>query len=211
MGVREVAELGVVWRHATDSERLLVLLGLNAGMKPAEMFTLRWDEIKDGHIKRVRHKSGVYSEFQLWDETVQGLRWWERVRGRQGDVVLITERGEPFDRQRIGNIWYRLEQRIRRTGGDTSWWGSVSTLRRTANQMVRGVAGGEIAGIYLCHGQPVTTDELSDLYSQRPFGKVAEALVEVRRELEPVFAGVDAFSSTQIGRRARGARAVTSV
>ena len=39
----------------------------------------------------------------------------------------------------------------------------------------------------LCHGTPVKTDALADVYSRRDFGKVAAALSAVRVTLEPMF------------------------
>ena len=197
-----VEHLAVIWRHASDSERLMIALALNAAMAPAELCGLRWDEIEEGTIKRIRRKSGVYAEFALWPETLQGLAWWERIRGRQGELVLTTQAGGPFDRQRISNMWGKLRERIGGTGGDeVQWWLPFKHVRKTAAHLVRQAADGEIAGVFLSHGQPVRQDELSDLYSRRPFDKVAKALAKVRHRLDPVFEGVDAFTSTQVGGR----------
>jgi hypothetical protein len=55
---------------------------------------------------------------------------------------------------------------------------------------VRAVAGGEMAGVFLCHGTPVKADELLDLYTNRPFAKVFEAIERVGRQLRPLWAGV---------------------
>ena len=37
------------------------------------------------------------------------------------------------------------------------------------------------------HGKPVKKDDLLDLYSKRPFGKVFEALRKVEEKLKPMF------------------------
>jgi DNA-binding NarL/FixJ family response regulator len=44
----------------------------------------------------------------------------------------------------------------------------------------------------MCHGQPVATDNLTDVYSNRPFGKVFKAIREVQEYLQPVFAAAGA-------------------
>jgi DNA-binding NarL/FixJ family response regulator len=41
---------------------------------------------------------------------------------------------------------------------------------------------------FLRHGKVVKTDDLSDLYTNRPFGKLFVALREVEKYLQPVFA-----------------------
>ena len=64
-------------------------------------------------------------------------------------------------------------------------------LRKTAAQLIRNVSDGETAGTFLCHGTPVKTDELSDVYSRRDFTKVFAALANVRKLLEPMFRRVD--------------------
>ncbi len=51
------------------------------------------------------------------------------------------------------------------------------------------LAAGETAGTFLCHGTPVGTDELVDVYSRRDFSKVSAALADVRKLLEPMFRG----------------------
>lgn len=56
--VFELEQLAVIHRHASDFERLLMLLGLNAVMALAEIFTLRCDEIEVVTRKRIRRKSG---------------------------------------------------------------------------------------------------------------------------------------------------------
>ena len=80
--VFDVSQLSVIWKHATDFDRLLVLLGLNAAMAQAELILLRHDEIEGDPlvIKRVRQKSGVFGQFALWPETIEAIQWWRKVR-----------------------------------------------------------------------------------------------------------------------------------
>ena len=50
--------------------------------------------------------------------------------------------------------------------------------------MIKRIAGGEAMGVFLCHGTPVRSDELSDLYSNRHFEKVFAAQKEARRRFD---------------------------
>lgn len=194
-------ELTLLYRHADDLSRLLILLGLNLGAAQAEICTLRIGEIeRDGQsarVKRIRHKSGVYGEFALWPQTLTAIDWCLDQRRRQkgaDDPVLITAKGQPWSRQLIANRWKRLVDHtaanhpaLRRL--------SFKILRKTAAQWVRQQGGGEIMGVFLCHGQPVATDALADVYSNRPFDRVAVALDAVAKQLRPMFeAAPDAFS-----------------
>ena len=200
--VLTVPQLAEVYRHATDFERLLVLLGLNAAMAQAEIMTLRWDEVEQDAIKRIRRKSEVYAEFTLWPETRAALDWWRRVRGAKGDLVMVTAERNGYTRQRISNAWSTLRKRIEReTGQAPDWWLPFKHLRKTGAQLVRQASDGEVAGVFLSHGQPVATDDLADAYTNRPFDKVAAALEDVHKELSPVFsAAPKAFEVDLIGK-----------
>ena len=199
-----VEQLAIIYKYATDFERLLLLLGLNAAMAQAEVTTLRWDELEvdPPTIKRIRRKSSVYAEFLLWPETTKALEWWQQVRPAQGELVMLTDKLAPYTRQRLSNAWNNLKGRIEReTGQSVAWWLPFKHLRKTAAQFVREKSDGEIAGVFLSHGQPVASDALADHYSNRPFPKVAVALMEVHTALKPMFkAQPKAFGDDGLGR-----------
>jgi len=199
-----IEQLATIYKHASDFERLLILLGLNAGMAQAEIITTRWDEVEDNPptIKRIRRKSGVYAEFILWPETIKALAWWQSLRPSRSDFLMVTDTGRLYTRQRITNAWAALQKRITKKTRDTvNWWLPFKHLRKTAAQLVRNVSDGEITGVFLSHGQPVASDDLADVYSNRPFHKVADALKAVRQILNPMFeAAPDAFKYSEIGR-----------
>ena len=67
---------------------------------------------------------------------------------------------------------------------------SPKCLRKTSGNMVREIAGGEIMAVFHCRGQAVRTDHLADVYSNRPFGKVFQAIEEMQAKLEPMFEAV---------------------
>ena len=52
---------------------------------------------------------------------------------------------------------------------------------------MREVAGGEVAAVFLMHGKPVKSDNLLDLYTNRPFGKVFDGLQKYEAKLKEMF------------------------
>ena len=138
----------------------------------------------------------------LWQQTLDGLRWavarQKRICARQKietSQLLLTEQGIPFFRrteskknrsQIFGNKWSGLIERIRKDHPEFPRY-SFTTLRDTAADRIRHIAGGEVASVFLLHGKPVTKDNLLDLYTNRPFGEVFKALRQLEQDLKPVF------------------------
>jgi hypothetical protein len=163
----------------------------------------------DSFIKRIRRKSSVYGEHILFPQTVEAMQWVLERRRKHPNfhpeaVLLLNDRGEPYDRptkgnhrnQQIPNRFVDLLGRIRRDHPDFPRL-SFGKLRKSAGDLIRRFADGEIHAVFMCHGQPVATDNLSDVYSNRPFGKVFKAIREVQEYLQPVFeaAGATPFQS----------------
>ncbi|MHB0959271.1 MAG: hypothetical protein ACYC0X_23630 [Pirellulaceae bacterium] len=155
---------------------------------------------KDSFIRRVRVKNGVYGEHMLWAQTVEGLQWAVARRQRIGNatsdaVLLVSEQGEPLFHEtetgnagrRIQNLWYG--GLMRRVVKDHPEFRTLSfgKLRKTAGNLIRRYSDGETQGVFLCHGQPVKSDELSDIYANRDFAKVFAAIRAVGEFLQPVF------------------------
>ena len=166
----------------------------------------------DSFIKRLRPKTDVYGEWLLWPETVQAMQWAIQRRRNQttitggpdkgkpipakpDSVLLLGDKGTPLVKQtkkgnrssRIANLWeLGLCARIKK---DHPSFHSLSfgKLRKTAGNLVKQVASGEVAAVFLCHGQPVKSDDLLDVYTNRPFAKVFEANRKVRESLAAVF------------------------
>jgi hypothetical protein len=201
-------ELVTLYQSATGLERLLLLLGLNCGFGQAEVASLQTDEIfldqrhsyydmTGSWIRRIRFKTGVYGEWKLWDETVRGIRWMLERRGTKKDGALIlTKTGRPLTQptennnrnNKIANCWNRLYQRILKDKKIRKL--SFNKLRKTAGDLIKRFSSGEIAGVFHCRGQVVPTDDLSDLYTNRHFDKVFQAIEAVRQYLAPMFEGV---------------------
>jgi hypothetical protein len=98
--------------------------------------------------------------------------------------------------QQIQNSFARLIERINADDHSIRKL-SFGKLRKTSANLVRRCSNGEIAAVQLCHGRAVRQDDLADVYSNRPFGRLFLALREVERRLAPVFAaaGPDPFLS----------------
>ncbi len=45
---------------------------------------------------------------------------------------------------------------------------SFGKLRKTAGDLVKRFSDGEVSGVFLCHGTPVPSDSLQDVYTNRP-------------------------------------------
>ena len=143
---------------------------------------------QDSFIKRVRRKSGVYGEHILFPMTVQGLQWALQVRSQfpndsREARLLLNENGKAFDtptksgnrNQGIANHFDRLIKRIQDDGNEIRPL-SFGKLRKTAGNLIRLHSDGEVMGVFDCHGKPVKSDSLSDQYSNRPFGRVFQAI-----------------------------------
>ncbi len=157
----------------------------------------------DKFILYSRNKSKVYGEFLLWSQTVEGIRW---AVARQKEIctnlgmslrnLLVTKQGQPFFRRTEGNKnqsqifsnkWDGLTRRIRKDHPEFPDY-SFSTLRDTGANLVRNIMDGEVSAVYLCHGNPVKKDNLLELYTNRPFGKLFKALRQIEEDLRPMFA-----------------------
>ncbi|MBX9679032.1 MAG: hypothetical protein K2X38_09740 [Gemmataceae bacterium] len=212
-----VTELSSLYAHATPLVRCFILLGLNCGFSIAEIASLTTSEVRlsqchphgnrlqiasnstDSWIFRVRHKSRVYGEFKLWPQTAQAVQWAlgraSEIAGQNRDLVFVSDRGKPFNAptrtgnksSRIPNLWSNLLRTVQKQTG-TFRRLPFKYLRKTAGDIIRQVSDGEVVGVFLCHGNPVRTDSLSDVYTNRPFGKVFAAIEKVQDLLSPMFA-----------------------
>ncbi|MBA4066513.1 MAG: hypothetical protein C0501_22970 [Isosphaera sp.] len=204
------AELVTLWRHAKPRERLYMLLALNTGAGIAEVASLQTNEVRLGQphrkygvpgnwVMRIRSKTSVYGEWRLWDQTAEAIRWYLGVRPRGDQTALVlTEAGEPvLDQtgggnraQTVPNSWARLTARVRKLEDKNFRRLSFNKLRKTAIDAIRDIAGGETAGVFGCHGKPVPTDGLIDLYSNRDFRRVHDACDKWGERLAAMFAAV---------------------
>jgi hypothetical protein len=213
-------ELRILWVYAMPFQRLLMLLALNCGFGRAEVASLDTADVllrqphpherdvgfpstaEDSWVCRVRHKTGVYGEWKLWPETAAAVAWWLRQRARIAvatdvSTLLVTRTGRRYDAPtkgnhtnfQIPNSWLHLAERVRKEDPGFRRL-SFNKLRKTAGNLLRAVAGGEVAAVFLCHGTPVKSDEQLEAYTNRPFARVFEALERVGEQLRPLWAAV---------------------
>ena len=174
---------------------------------------------EDSFIRRVRLKSKVYGEHLLWSQTVTCVQWAMERRQRLGggkpdSLLIVSDRGEPLFHEtkggnysrRIQNLWN--DGLLKRVCMDHKDFRKLSfgKLRKTAGNLIKRFSDGETAGVFLCHGTPVRTDALSDVYTNRDFPKVFGAIREVESYLKPMFEAAPKDLVTQppnqrIGRR----------
>ena len=195
----------------------------------------RYSEITDADsfILRVRRKTGVWGEHLLLPQTVSAVEWAMKRRraikvvtrgaDKGKDIsatpdspLLVSEAGVPYIHattghnrsQRIQNIWNALINRVRKTDPDFRRL-PISCLRDTAGNFVRQHFNGEIMAVFLCHGQPVKSDEFAEQYSNRPHGRVFEAIAQMGEWLRPMFdaAPDNPFPEPQIIQRLKLERA----
>lgn len=161
-----------------------------------------WESRKDDGVEHLQGVSLVGGQ-PVFDRD-RPLEWRKREEARPverlsvepvgNQFVLLSQRGQPMAEQRIANQWNKLLDRV--TADHPKFRRlPFKFLRKTSGQLIRNVADGETMGVFLCHGQPVRTDDLADVYSNRDFRKVASALERVRQQLDPMFSAVaDAFT-----------------
>lgn len=154
----------------------------------------------DSFVTLVRNKTTIVGKYLLFGQTVQMLEWTMARRLRQPNPtadqrLILNNNGMPLDKRsengnpsrQIPNSFARLKKRTRDDQNEISDL-PFKCLRKTAGDLIRRFSDGEIAGVFLLHGQPVKTDKLSDVYTNRPFGKVYDAIRRVEEHLQPVFA-----------------------
>ena len=106
------------------------------------------------------------------------------------DVLLEGTDQEVFDED--GNLWRSLTTKIQKDEKHKNFRClSFGKLRKTAGNLIRMEADGEVAGVFLCHGTPVKSDDLLDVYTNRPFPKVFNAIDIVEQRLSQLWTSVE--------------------
>ena len=95
-----------------------------------------------------------------------------------GGLVWFNEEGQKIDN--VASAWKRL---LKKTPSVSQY--SFKSLRKTGANMVKGISGTEeVAQTYLSH-KPTSVSGRH--YTNRDYDRLAEALMEMRRLLEPMF------------------------
>ena len=191
-------ELKSLWNAAKGPHRLWMALALNCGFCIAELASLRTWEVKglhssNPHIERIRRKSGVYSKWSLWPETVDLLKTW-MADGHAESLALLTRDGKPLledtkenRRNAVRPSWAYVMQQAKVTG-------TFKLLRKTGARMAKAIGGLEVSEMYLSHAEP----GLNKHYAGRRWDKLAEALATMHGQLLPML-GMMAESKAAFG------------
>ena len=203
-------ELAILWEYALPSERAYLIFALNCAFGRAEIGSLLQREItlnmahrKYGNVGnwifKVRPKTKVYGEWELFPETVQAIEWVLKHRPESekdnlfldangGLIIEYTSGGNA--NQTIPSAWQRLTDRVRKDHAKFKDIG-FKFLRKTMTDWVRDEFGGEIANIFSFHGAVLPeSDNILEVYSNKPFWRVHQACGWLRQKLAPVFAKV---------------------
>lgn len=97
---------------------------------------------------------------------------------------------------KIATAWGRLLDRVQKDHPDFRRL-NFNKLRKTSSRFIRQIAGGEVASIFLAHGQ-ATDDALLELYAARDFAQVFAAQAKWRDVLKPIFENVTTDTRTVI-------------
>lgn len=194
-----VDELKILWDFATIFERKMLLLALNCGFGANDIGKLKWEDIIDNKIKGFRQKTGVYGEFLLWEITVKALG--ER---KKDGLVFVTKNGECLvgttecgnRKMNIPNAWNKLLNRVLKKYPDFKNL-SFYNLRKSSANIIRKIADGETASVFLRHGEPVKKRKEVETYTTPAFEKVFEAQKNLWLMLKDIFTDLENVNSSR--------------
>jgi integrase len=196
-----VAQLRTLNEYATPIERVFLLLGLNCayGADQAGRLQVSHLHLKDeglSYIRRVRRKKKSRSIHLLWRQTVDGLRWaLERRKSQPSDTdfLLLTEKNQPYWRKTKGGnrsnaiprVWNDLLKRVLKDHPDFPRL-PFNSLRDTSGNMIRRLAGEELASLHLAHKHQ-SKDENLGRYTNPVRKRHFKAIRVLERKLESIF------------------------
>lgn len=209
-----IDELCLLNKYATARERVFLLLGVNCAFGVDQIGRLRKSELKlsdDGHsfVKRIRRKKKVKGKHLLWQQTVEGLQWALAQQEKLSlapevqKFALLSSAGKPYWRKTEGgnrardipNRWYDLLDRVRVDHPDFRRLG-FNSLRDTSIQMIRDLAGEEIASIHATHKHQ-SADKNLRRYSNPNWKRLFRAQHKLEKKIKVFFeaAPSDPFST----------------
>jgi len=197
-----VKELTTIWKfNHHDRRQLYMLLALNCGFTQRDIATLRKTHCFDlaserPYIKRRRAKTKVMGKWRLWPETAYMLRQHFCKDKEQPLALLHGAKDRPLISRVVGsrydvirNEWDHVLRAVDKghTAAPTKSAAarrlSFKFLRKTGSNMVRRIAGRDVAETYLAH----TDRTMSKVYHNPDFKRLAGALRKLRRRLQPMF------------------------
>jgi len=173
---------------------------LNQGLPTDEQELFDFPTTADhSFVSLVRNKTMIVGKYLLFAQTAEMVRWAMQRRISQPNPapdqpLILSKKGTPLDKRSdagnpsrlVSNAFARLKERCAFNSQPVSNL-PFKCLRKTAGDLIRRFSDGEVSGVFLLHGSPVKRDKHSDVYTNRPFGKVYRAIQEVESHLTPVF------------------------
>jgi hypothetical protein len=130
------------------------------------------------------------------------LRWGiarrEKIRKFGPNASLIvSEHGKPWydeaasknPQAKFANVWNELVRRVRKEKDLENFRHlPFGTLRDTLPDVIRHRYSDELASLCVAHGSTFKGDKLLDCYTNKPFGRLHQAIRELHDHFAPVFA-----------------------
>lgn len=91
-------EIKMLYKNANDRMKTWICLALNCAMGQSDIANLRVSEVNlsEGRIIRDRTKTGVHTQFALWDTTIEMLKKMGNLDGKPEDRVFLSQNGLPL-------------------------------------------------------------------------------------------------------------------
>jgi len=194
-------ELCKAYGVAGYSMRLWMLCVLNFGWGQTEIATSRKVHFRDAHSRRVaryRHKrrpgaEPVPGRWQAWPETWDAAD--QRMAKTTNDLLInpkglafLTTQNKPLVRIQARRVYDVIKDSWKETCNRAGIRNrGFYLLRHTGINMVKRIAGGDIADLYCQHAPESMTDKH---YANADWRKLRKALRRLRRNLQPMFDAV---------------------
>ena len=128
-------EIELLLKHGTAKERVIVFLGFDCGLRPEEIFNLRWEKLDlksrfgwispnpDGwHPKRNKNR-----QFRITQRLLKEL---EELGIKEEGYVIITDYGKKFTQQGYNVFWRKFVKSVNRKIRPQKITGTLKTLRK---------------------------------------------------------------------------------
>jgi len=210
-------EIRILFSHATESERVLLLLGLNCAFGAGEIGNLRVPYVKlsTSEIDGIRFKTGNDTRHHLWPETAHELAAELRRRSaapktdEAKDIVFLTGSGRPLWKitaagnytDNVSKRWDNLIQRVRKHHPDFYEY-SFGKLRKTAAIRIIEMADPSTASMLLAHGSASQDDDILSAYVTLPWKKLYAAQKAYGEAVRPFIVEKQETAKDYIGNKA---------
>ncbi len=191
-----VDELATLYKNADYRHRLWISLSLNCGFANMELNTLTVSQCVGldadagdaAKIRRFRGKTNIYAEWSIWRETADLLRMFiEKDRKKDTDSAIVTEGGDTLieprgngRRDAVRSAWENLIVALPKSRRL-----SFKYLRKSGAKLIRDACGDDVAQMYLSQAD---SKGVLKHYASRDWSKLSTALIDLRRQLAPMFA-----------------------